>query len=53
MLAITIIANINNKLTHRAWTFSEADLDERVSKSLKMVQNILSHHFECTTEIMN
>lgn len=45
LLAITIVANINSKLSYRAWTFSIEDLEEKVTKSLKMVHTVLNQQF--------
>ena len=45
LLAITTVANINSKLSYRAWTFSIEDLEEKVTKSLKMVHTALNEQF--------
>ena len=53
LLAIAIIANINNKLVYRSWIFKQQDLEQRVKKSLKMVQTVLGKYFECAEQVLS
>jgi hypothetical protein len=45
MLTIAIVANITSRLGHRPHTLTEEELDEKITKSLKMVHKALEEQF--------
>jgi hypothetical protein len=48
LLAIAIVANIISRLGHRPHALTPEELDEKISKSLRMMHSVLKEQFECT-----
>lgn len=48
LLAIAIVTNLISRFTHRPHALTADELDEKITKSLRMVHSVLEEQFECT-----